>query len=283
MSFGLYRTFKSNFIPYYANGGGRDKYILYDNAGFFHNPQKALSPSNIYRTGTFLGTKIIKNKITPSIKAPTFHYHANGSGRDRYILSNGGGLYSDSKPLSSFKLSDFLRKNENNNMNNNIPPIKRSRIYLSRNEIIHNKLLRNKEKDIVRRLYENEKKKFLKKNKTDLFSFENIEENNRNEPLGEKCLTSKNEKNNNNIKRFSAYKLKLINNKIKNGIEIGKNENDLKVQCLTDRTPRDIYSDIKKIKHFTDLKNKNRKLRAIKPPYFHILNENFLEKKSGKF
>ena len=277
MSLGLYRTFKSNYIPYYANGNGRDRYILYDNAGFFHNFQKSLSPSNIYKTGTFFSTKMTQQNKTQSIKAPNFHYHANGSGRDRYILANGGGLYSDSKPLISFKLSDFLRKHETNY---NVPPIKRGRISLSKAEIKYNKLLRNKEKGIIKRLYENEKKKFLKKNKTDLFALEKIENNEEkvlNEVLKEKCLTSRCEKNNKINNRFSAYKLKDLNNKIKNGIELEKNEMS---HCFTPRTSRDFYSDIKRLKYFTDLKNK--KLKAIKPPYFHISNENSIEKKKSK-
>ena len=277
MSLGLYRTFKSNCVPYYANGNGRDRYILYDNAGFFHNFQKSLSPSNIYKTGTFFSTKMTQQNKTQSIKAPNFHYHANGSGRDRYILANGGGLYSDSKPLISFKLSDFLRKHETNY---NVPPIKRGRISLSKAEIKYNKSLRNKEKGIIRRLYENEKKKFLKKNKTDLFALEKIENNEDkaiNEVLKEKCLTSRCEKNNKNNNRISAYKLKDLNNKIKNGIELEKNEMS---HCFTPRTSRDFYSDIKRLKYFTDLKNK--KIQAIKPPYFHISNENSIEKKKSK-
>ena len=96
--------------------------------------------------------------------------------------------------------------------------------------------------------------------------------------LNEKCLTSRCEKNNKNNNRISAYNLKDLNNKIKNGIELEKNEMN---HCFTPRTPRDFYSDIKRLKYFTDLKSK--KLKAIKPPYFHISNEISIEKKNSKF
>lgn len=158
---GLYRTFKINYVPYFADGRGRDMYIAYNNAGFFHDFPKSLSPTNSYKKGTFFGTKIVQHYKSPSIKAPNFHYHSDGNGRDKYILVNGGGLYYDSKPLISYKLSDFLRKNDyqyNQKPNNR-------RIALSRAEIKYNQLLRSKEKELIKRLYINEKKKFMKKKK----------------------------------------------------------------------------------------------------------------------
>ena len=157
---GLYRTFKENFVPYFADGRGRDRYIAYNNAGFYHNFPNSLSPTNPYKTGTFFGTKIIQHNKSPSVKAPNFHYHSDGNGRDKYILVNGGGLFYDSKPLLSFKLTDFLRKHDYNYRS-----IGKKRIALSRDEIRYNNLLRSKEKELIRRLYTNEKKKFMKKMK----------------------------------------------------------------------------------------------------------------------
>ena len=159
-SYGLYRTFKENYVPYFEDGRGRDRYIAYNNAGFFHGYQKYISPSDYKKTGTVFGTKIIHNNRSPSIKAPNFRYHSDGNGRDNYILVNSGGLFYQSKPLISYQLTDFLRKSDNQNYST-----RNKRIALSRAEIKYNKLLKDKEKEIIQRLYTNEKKKFMKKKK----------------------------------------------------------------------------------------------------------------------
>ena len=271
MSLGLYRTFKSNYIPYFANGSGRDRYILYNNAGFFQNNQKSLSPSNIYKTGTFFGTKIVQHNKTDSIKAPTFHYHSNGTGRDKYILVNGGGLYSDTKPLKSYKLADFLRKNENIES----PKKHRVKITLSKGEILYNKLLRDKEKNVIKRLYDDEKRKFLKKNKTDLFNLESIKSyinNDSNELKVNKCLTSRHEKS--NFNKLLPYNLKAINVKEKDINKEHEYENDLCLPAFSARTSRNFYSDIKKINQYKEIQKQNKNLLKFKKmPYFHIVNE----------
>ena len=58
MSTGLYRTSKSNYVPYFPDGRGRDRYIAYNNAGFFKDFQNSSNNKYIYRTGSFFGTKI---------------------------------------------------------------------------------------------------------------------------------------------------------------------------------------------------------------------------------
>ena len=156
--YGLYRTFKENYVPYFEDGRGRDRYISYNNAGFFHGYQKYISSTDAKKTGTVFGTKIIQHNRSPSIKAPNFRYHSDGNGRDNYILVNGGGLFYQSKPLISYQLTDFLRKNDNQYYST-----RNKRIALSRDEIKYNKLLRSKEKEIIKRLYTNEKRKFMKK------------------------------------------------------------------------------------------------------------------------
>ena len=132
---GLYRTFKSNYIPYFADGRGRDRYIVYNNAGFFKNYLDTPYNKDFSRTGCFFNTKIVKHIKSPSIKAPNFHYHADGSGRDKYIVENGGGLFTDIKPLISYKLTDFLRQREQR-----ILPIRKYREHLSKDEIRYNEL-----------------------------------------------------------------------------------------------------------------------------------------------
>ena len=272
MSLGLYRTFKSNYIPYFASGDGRDRYILYDNAGFFHNNPKSLSPSNIYKTGTFFSSKVVQHNKSQSIKAPNFHYHSNGNGRDKYILVNGGGLFSDSKPLISFKLSDFLRKNEEKYVT---PKNNKGKIALSKAEINYNKLIRDKEKGIIKRLYDDEKKKFIKKNRTEFFSIDKIKniENDINDNEMDKCLTSRYEKKDNNIKRFLPYNLKALKFKEKNKNE-KKNESE-QLPALSARSFRDFYSDMHKINNYKELQAKKKELLKFrKMPYFHIINEN---------
>lgn len=273
MSLGLYRTTKSNFIPYYANGNGRDRYILFDNAGFFHNFRKTLSPSNIYRTGTIFSSRIIQHNKDQSIKSPNFHYHSDGQGRDKYISVNGGGLYSDPKPLISFKLIDFLRKNEKYSM----PKIKKGRICLSKAEVNYIRYLKEKEKRVIKRLYENEKKKFMKKNKTDFLSFDNKNNENRdNENKKDKNLTARNTKNCKNMNRILPYKIKSLNNIQPNEI---KNKNDLLISSFSARTQKDYFSDIKKISRYKELQSLKKKLSKLKNmPYFHILNDHSIDK-----
>ena len=158
MSQALYRTFKSNYVPYFPDGNGRDRYIAYDNAGFYKNVIGTPKSLIGYKTNTFLSTKIPFHMKTKSIKTPNFHYHADGTGRDKYIIVNGGGLFTDMKPLISYKLTDFLRNNEDN-----ISPTKKTRTYLSRDELKYNKLLKNIEKNLIKRLYTNDKKKFIRR------------------------------------------------------------------------------------------------------------------------
>lgn len=293
---GLYRTFKENFVPYFADGRGRDRYIAYNNAGFYHNFPNSLSPTNPYKTGTFFGTKIIQHNKSPSVKAPNFHYHSDGNGRDKYILVNGGGLFYDSKPLLSFKLTDFLRKHDYNYRS-----IGKKRIALSRDEIRYNNLLRSKEKELIRRLYTNEKKKFMKKKKYDslnLFSSDQINQdydgsinkNKTNSYFLPKCINNlknsfhkinnnycqnENNKNENNNSLYNSklrYKPKII-------IDSDNNNKNNVFPKKTYKTSNDFYHDIERINKYQTVQNHNKNLMKYrKQPYFHILNEHSAEK-----
>jgi hypothetical protein len=174
MSSGLYRTFKRNYVPYHPDGSGRDGYIAYNNAGFFKNFVGTPRNDDQSRTGCFFGTKIIQHFKSSSIKTPNFHYHADGNGRDKYILVNGGGLFYQTKPLMSYKLVDFLRKDEEK-----ISPIKKLKGSLSKNEIKYFKLLRDKERDLIKRLYTHSKKKFMSRDKNGVKSFLSVDEINK--------------------------------------------------------------------------------------------------------
>lgn len=153
----LYRTLKKTYVPYYGDGEGRDRYILYNGGGYFTNKNILSNPTVSRRTGTSFDTKINYQYKSPFFhKAPNFHYFGNGKGRETYVLHNGGGLYYDQKPLNSFRLADFLRSQESNKISTN------SKVHLSKSQAKYNKYLKLQEKSIIDRLYEKEKGKFIK-------------------------------------------------------------------------------------------------------------------------
>ena len=150
----LYRTMKLRYVPYPPDGTGRDRYVAYNNGGFFDKNKTSFNANqNNKQTGTSFDTKIdYKYTISPSVKAPNFHYHGDGTGRDSYIISNGGGLFYDSRSLNSYKLTDFLRKSETGFMKTN----NFGNRALSLSEMKYNMALRDLEKSLVNRLYEKE-------------------------------------------------------------------------------------------------------------------------------
>lgn len=205
----LYRTSKSNYIQYYANGNGRDKYILYDNAGFYRKSGVRNSFCIVKEdcgSFTYKNNQINKSQ---NVRAPTFHYYANGTGRDKYILANSGGLCYDTKPLNSYKLIDFLRKDDDYKR---LSPIKK-KISLSKAEIHYNQMLREKEKQLIKRLYKNEQYKMKLMNKSTFFSSRNEKAIKNIKKI--KCLTPRNQMN--NLYFSSGEKIKNNNNKINIG------------------------------------------------------------------
>ena len=229
--YGLYRTSKSNFSRYYADGAGRDGYIVFDNAGIFQGAP--LSPiGSAYKTGTQFFTSIKKHNKSNSVKTPNFHYHADGYGRDRYIAINGGGLFSDSKSLLSYQLSDFLRKNDclyeykkksHKNMN----------ISLSKSEIAYKRYLKKKEKDLINRLYNIEKRKFVKKK-------ENI-------------LNDSDEKYKSDYQPLLSVKINnKLNKKIKPKIDVNMSDDFVKADVLNNKGKLKVFfSPLKKRKFVT--------------------------------
>ena len=297
---GLYRTFKENYVPYFADGRGRDRYIVYNNAGFYHNYPKAMSPEYVYRTGTLFGTKIYYNKRIPDIKAPNFHYHADGNGRDKYILVNGGGLFTDSKPLNSYKLTDFLRKNDYAYNS----PIKKNKIALSRAEMKYNKFLRNKEKEIINRLYTKEKKKFKKKfniepnncfsddeinkeneidkkNKTSNYFLPkyNFKDNINNKEKEYKYFSPRHENNKNNllINNSNSYKNLNENNTLNNNCFSANKLNSIKFKpkiYIDAKNCNDSNKNIKDIKKFASLTSDEFYNNMDKIKNYQILQNN---------
>ena len=245
---GLYRTSKGGYVPYNTDGNGRDRYIAINSGGFISN-NNTVSPDNIRRTGTNLYTKVSYKSVSPYVKSPNFHYHSDGRGRDSYIYSNGGGLIYDSKPLNSYKLTDFLRGSEEVNKN--------ERVWLSKNENKYQKYLRSMERNVVNRLYEKDKDKFIKKKKNEnedevpkieeevkLPKLPSIEQKEKSEPN----LYSSLNKNSNNL---------LLKNKTNNNI------NDER-----------LFEMLAKINNFDSTRKFKQSNKPFNQAYLHIRNAN---------
>lgn len=225
----LTRTFKQNCVSYIPDGTGRDRYIVINNGGFYHNYKKDLSPLKTDRNDFCLGTNMTQHNKSPSVKAPSFHYYADGLGRDKYIAANSGGLFYETKPLLSYKLTDFLRKNDSAF---NSP--RKKNLGLTKIEIKYNKLLRIKEKNMIQRLYSNEKKKCNKHqiNPLNCLSSDNI-------------ATLNNKDNKEGLKKSPSFYLpKCLNNKIK--IKLKKLHN-----CFTPRSKNIPFENNKNESNFS--------------------------------
>ena len=261
---GLYRTMKLKYVPYFTDGNGRDRYIAFDNGGFFGN--KEVNKENSRRTGTSFDTKITYKYISPYMKTPNFHYHSDGNGRDSYIYTNGGGLFYDTKPLGSYKLTDFLRGDSVGTT--------RQKIWVSKAQHKYNKFLRNKEKGIINRLYENEKGKFIKKKKEE----DELEE--------EYCQTD-NETTKLPKINVNYRSVNTINNNFENDEEEPKGEsrtidtqrrkrNFMVKNGFNNNNNNDemILKSISKINQFDVAKKLKRINKSFNQAYFHLRNDN---------
>ena len=191
----LYRTFRPNFTSYRSNGDGRDIYIQYNNGGFWDinpSPFSAKIPHRLnYRFHSL-----------SSFRTPPFKYRSDGKGRDSYIISNNGGLSYNNQSLKNCKLETYLRTDYNfykpveyfNNNNN----FKR---FMSKKEYFHNLEIKKKEKELINRLYNKEKHKFIKKNNVN------------------------NENNFNDNNEFFNYKDEFLNNNSHNNFDMNKKYN----------------------------------------------------------
>ena len=272
MSQALYRTFKSNYVPYFPDGNGRDRYIAYDNAGFYKNVIGTPKSLIGYKTNTFLSTKIPFHMKTKSIKTPNFHYHADGTGRDKYIIVNGGGLFTDMKPLISYKLTDFLRNDEDN-----ISPTKKTRTYLSRDELKYNKLLKNIEKNLIKRLYTNDKKKFIRRPMMNMKTVSSFDEANKGNINFSKNITKYKIIDRYNTEKNSLQDLDMTNketfprlNKIKKIrpkiiIDSISNNNRTEINPYDNKVITD-YENLRKYQF------KSKSIQNRRKPYYYISN-----------
>ncbi len=195
----LYRTFRPNFKSYHSNGDGRDNYIQYNNGGFWNiNPNPPsfdISHKNIH----------FHKNYSSSIRTPPFKYRSNGNGRDSYIIYNNGGLSYNNLPLKNCKLEKYLRTDYNFYK----PFDFGFKKFVSKKEYIHNLMVKKKEKDVVDRLYNKEKYKFIKNNNNNNNSlnekfnfkedFNNLDMNKKYQKEMEKKYKLQKKKNNLNI------------------------------------------------------------------------------------
>ena len=150
MSQSLGRTIRNSITLYIRDGQGRDGYIAYNNGGFWKDPdgigiKKLQYDHPIHST--------FHSLIHPP--AP-FNYIRDGSGRDNYIAYNNGGLTKGFVPNFKVNLISFLR-----NEKDKVPLTQRKKYILSKREISHLGILKKIQNGVIKRLYDNEKGKFL--------------------------------------------------------------------------------------------------------------------------
>ena len=269
--YGLYRTMKLNYVPYFTDGTGRDRYIAFDNGGFFTN--REVKKENSRRTGTSFDTKITYKYMSPYMKTPNFHYHSDGNGRDSYIYTNGGGLYYDTKPLGSYKLTDFLRSSD-------IIP-RKEKVWVSKAQDKYNRFLRSKERGIITRLYENEKRKFIKKKKEDEFEDNYYDFNNDNyQTIQTEVETTKLPKL---MDRNNMNTLDTLNNNLENNgeeqmetsktIDAQKRTRNLMIKNNNEIDEEKLLKSISKINQFDVSKKLKRINKSYNQAYFHLRNK----------
>ena len=271
---GLYRTMKLKYVPYFTDGNGRDRYIAFNNGGFFRN--KETNKENVRKTGTSFDTKISYKYVSPYMKAPNFHYYSDGNGRDSYICINGGGLFYDSKPLNSYKLSDFLRTDNYGSMYK-----KTGRSWMTKAHRKYNKLLKSKEKDIINRLYESQKIKFMKKKKN---GHPNLSYQQYNEEKYNPLLTDF--KGLPKVDKKYYYTLENINDIEKNEETKEKNKtvynNRKKIMLkknLIINNEDFVLDSLSRINKFDASNKLKKKNKSFNQAYFHIRNSNYNSKK----
>ena len=137
----LWRTQRPRFPQYISDGSGRDYYIKFNNAGYWADQFKVTKKPE-YDFPKYNNFHSLYHQAAPVKFIPT------GKGRETYII-NAGGFHHDQKPLSVFKLDDFLREP----IIERPKKFKNKKHYMSVGEKRYNEKLKILEKDLVNRLY----------------------------------------------------------------------------------------------------------------------------------
>ena len=144
------RTMRTNIVLYKSNGKDRDSYIIYNNGGFWKDIKPINQNDNSFR-------QPFKSNHSPGASPgktpPVWTYHSDGSGRDTYILYNGGGLIKKFKSMAE-KLKNFLRNDEyDEDSKINMSFVNRKKPLLLRDEKLYLKKINKIQKDLIDRLY----------------------------------------------------------------------------------------------------------------------------------
>ena len=160
----LNRTYAPSLVNYFSDGRGRDTYINYNNGGFLNKGARIYKGLNKFeKNGDVLPATTNFKSLNKNI-AP-FRYYSDGSGRDKYIIHESGGLEKEFKSLNQYHLKDFLRVYPCNSSKgkffNQTKTRDKQNFYLSKAEFKVNELKSKLQKDIIKRLYTDEKHKFI--------------------------------------------------------------------------------------------------------------------------
>ena len=141
------RTVKTNIILYPTDGSGRDCYITYNNAGFWKDNIKRITAKEKFGRKPFATFHSLK-RIPPS-----WNYHADGTGRDGYVLYDCGGLIHRFRSPNNnlFRNNDDDLMSSSNHYRNN---------FLSKDERIYKNRLNKIQNDLLQRLYYKPKREF---------------------------------------------------------------------------------------------------------------------------
>jgi hypothetical protein len=155
----LYRSFSPRMTLYNTDGNGRDTYINYNNGGFWVQGVKRPMGQKVKQVSEKYKIKYGGKNVAP------FKYYSDGSGRDSYVIWESGGLKHDFHSLNEFHLKDVLRSpkdcifefNENKARDGSRKKI----VYVSKQELEVNDYLKQNQRGIIKRLYNDEKHKFM--------------------------------------------------------------------------------------------------------------------------
>ena len=139
------RTVKTNIVLYKSDGEGRDAYIIHNNGGFW---KEETSPINTREISYKKYNNIFRslNRIPPICS-----YHNDGTGRDKYVSVNNGGLSKNYFNMSNY-FKNILRKNDEIKTEEKTCLFK---FKLTKGEKVYLKKINKIQKDLINRLYNN--------------------------------------------------------------------------------------------------------------------------------
>lgn len=233
------RTVKTNIILYPTDGTGRDCYITYNNAGFWKDNIKRITQKEKFGRKPFANFHSLK-RIPPS-----WNYHADGTGRDGYVLYDCGGLIHRFRSPNT----NFFRSDSDYNMKNT----SYKNTFLSRDEKIYKNKIHKIQNDLLQRLYYKPKRefkfKFLHKDNSapNIFNKRELElvKNKYGNTFINNEYNEQNNTNNNNNNACGRYTFNTLNRAFNN------TKSHLRTAFLDEKTNNDENS-------YQQLKNSNK-------------------------